>query len=110
MSVGTHVREDLVDAVLIDNSQALMRKAQPNKPLLGFHPEPLVLQIGQEPTSGSVIRVRNVIAALRPLPGNHTNSGHCFKSRYIRMPARGGQRARLYTSLQTANQGRFLAF
>ncbi len=105
LAFRAHIRQHLVDAVLIDVTQALMGQAQPNKALLGLYPEPLGLQVWQETPTRSVIRMRNVVTALRALPGHHTNSGHCFKSLYIRMPARSGQRAELYTSLSAANQG-----
>ena len=61
-AVGAQVSDDFIDAVLVNDTKALVRNAQANKALLGFDPKTLVQQVRQETTSSSVIRVGNVIA------------------------------------------------
>jgi hypothetical protein len=83
-----HVRKNLVNAVLVDDAQSFVRYAQAHETLLGFDPESFELQIGQKAPPRSVIGMRHIIAALRALPGDLTNPGHCVKSLIFKKVAR----------------------
>ena len=56
---GAQVGDDLLDAVLVDDAHALVRNTQAHPALLGFEPESLVLQVGQEATTSLVMCVGN---------------------------------------------------
>ena len=62
LAVGTHISENFLDTVLVDDPQALMRNAQTNETLLGFDPKTLALQVRQEAATSFIMCVRNVIA------------------------------------------------
>ncbi len=89
-AVGAQVSDDFLDAVLIDDTNALVRDAQTNEAFLGFEPESLVLQIRQKATTSSVVGVGNVIAAHRALPSHLANLGHDLKSLILLMVAHDG--------------------
>ena len=76
LSFLTHVGKDFVDAVLVDDTNALVRDAQTNEALLGFEPESLVLQIGQKATTRAVVGVRDVVTANRLFTGYLADPGH----------------------------------
>jgi hypothetical protein len=67
-----------VDALLVDNAHALAGNTQTNKTLLGLNPEPVLVKIGQEPTTGTVLGVGYIVSGDRALPGDLTDSGHDF--------------------------------
>ena len=62
LAVGTHISENFLDTVLVDDSKALMRNAQTYETLLGFDPKTLALQVRQEAATSFIMCVRNVIA------------------------------------------------
>jgi hypothetical protein len=62
LAVGTHVSENFLNAVLVDDSEALMRNTKAYKTLLGFDPKALVLQVRQEAATSFIMCVRNIIA------------------------------------------------
>ena len=100
LTAGTQVRKDLFDAVLVDDAKSLVRNAQAHETLLGFDPEALVLQVRQKATTGPVIGMGNVVAALRPLPSHLANPRHCVKSLILLKVARDrrAESATLYQS------------
>jgi hypothetical protein len=62
LTVGSEVSNNLLDTVLVNDSEALVRDAQAYETLLGFKPKTLVLQVRQKATSSFIVCVRNVIA------------------------------------------------
>ena len=85
---SAQVGNDLIDTVLVDDTQTLVLDAQTYVALLGLDPESLVLQVRQEPTTSSVFCVGNVIAAHRALPSHLANLGHYLKSLILLKVAR----------------------
>jgi hypothetical protein len=73
---GAQIGQHLLDAVLVDDADALVRNPQANETLLGFDPESLVLQIRQEAPTRPVVGVGDIIAGLRPFPGHLAHFGH----------------------------------
>ena len=80
LAFGTQVCQDFLDAVLVDDPKAFVGNTQTHETLFGLNPKALALQVRQKATTGSVFSVRNVVAALRPLPSHLANLGHCVKS------------------------------
>jgi len=72
----THIRQDSVDAFLVDDAHALAANAQTHPALLRFDPEAVAVQVGQKPPPGFVVRVRHIVPAHRAFTGNLTYSRH----------------------------------
>src|SRR6185437_1483503 len=67
---------DLVDALLFDGTQAVRGNAQGYPALLGFHPEPLRVQVRQEAAALLVVGVRDAVTNAWFLAGDFANAGH----------------------------------
>jgi len=76
LTLLTHVRDDFIKAMLVDDAHALVRNAQANPAILGLEPTTLAVQVWQKPTARLVMGVRNVISALRTLSRDLTDLGH----------------------------------
>ena len=76
LTAGTQIGNDLLDTMLVNDSQALVRDAQTYESLLCFEPKALVLQVWQEAATSFIVCVRNVIARLRPFPRHLAYLGH----------------------------------
>jgi len=70
------VGNDLVDADLVDDPQALVRDAQAHVALFRLQPEALVLQVRQEAPPRPVVGMGNIVARQRALPGHLAYFGH----------------------------------
>src|SRR5207248_3717948 len=57
-------------------AQRLVGQPQTDPAVLALDPEPALLQIRQEPTTGPVVGVRNVVPHDRGLPRHLTDSSH----------------------------------
>jgi len=60
-ALGPQIRYHNVDAALFDGAQAARGNAQADESLLGFQPESVAVQIGQEAAALAIVRVRNRI-------------------------------------------------
>src|SRR5690606_3769553 len=89
LATRPQVRDDLLDAKLVDDAHALRRHAQLHEALLALEPETLRVQIRQKTSPGLVVGVGDVVARRRALPG------HLTDSRHFRIPS--GRRAGDYT-------------
>src|SRR6185436_11807435 len=76
LALGAQIRNDLLDALLVDDPQTLARNAQPHEALLGFEPEALRVQVRQEPALRFVVRVGNLVPDHRPFAGDFADPGH----------------------------------
>jgi hypothetical protein len=75
-AAGTKISDDLIDAILVDDTQSLRRNPQFNKTLFTLHPEAVGMNIRQEPAARPVIRVGHVISYNRAFSGDLTDAGH----------------------------------
>src|SRR5882672_1903351 len=76
LALGAQVGDDLLDADLLDHSQAAARHPELHEALLVLHPKALRVQIRQEPALRLVVRVGNLVARHRPFPGDLANLRH----------------------------------
>src|SRR5688572_8177197 len=76
LALGAQLGDDLLDALLVDDPQALPRDAQPNEALLVLEPETLRVQIRQEAALRLVVRVGNLVPDHRPFAGDLADPGH----------------------------------
>src|SRR5690606_35851416 len=76
LATRPQVRDDLLDAKLVDDAHALRRHAQPHEAPLALEPEALRVQIRQKTSPGLVVGVGDVVARGRALPGHLTDSRH----------------------------------
>src|SRR5678815_4649760 len=70
--VGDH----RIDASFVDHPHSGGRNAQSYIALLAFEPEPVVVQVRFEPTARTILRVRHVVAAHRPLTRHLAHLSH----------------------------------
>ena len=56
-AVFTQIRQNSVYAFFVDDSHTFGRYSQANPTIFTFHPKPVVLQIGQKTSSGSIVGV-----------------------------------------------------
>ena len=70
------IRENRVNAELIDRTQARIRQTKTNPAVFALNPETAILQIRHKATLGLVIRVRDLMADHRRLTGDLTHSCH----------------------------------
>jgi hypothetical protein len=66
----------LVDALLIDNPEAVLGNPQLHIALLTLHPDSLVMEIRQEAAPRLVMSVRHVISGHRSFSGDLADAGH----------------------------------
>src|SRR5882672_4295434 len=92
LALGAQVGDDLLDADLLDHSQAAARHPELHEALLVLHPKALRVQIRQEPALRLVVRVGNLVARHRPFPGDLANLRH----RWI-LERGGARKGRDYT-------------
>ena len=76
LALGAQVRKNLLDAELIDNSEALSRDLEPHETLLALEPKALRVQIRQEAATRLVVRMGNLVADHRPLSRDLAHLGH----------------------------------
>src|SRR6185503_14250567 len=76
LALGAQLGDDLLDALLVDDSQALTRNAQAHEALLVLEPETLRVQIRQETALRLVVRVGNLVPDHRPFAGDLADPGH----------------------------------
>ena len=74
----THVGDNRINAVLVDDAHTLDAQAQFNPAILGFHPELVRVQVGQKTATRAVVSVRHVVSANR------------FFTCYLAYPGHGG--------------------
>ena len=76
LAAGTDVGQDRFDTQFVDDAHALGGNTQLDETLLAFNPETVCLQVGQEATLGSVVRVGTVVTHDRTLTGYLAYSRH----------------------------------
>src|SRR5688572_20307483 len=76
LALGAQLGDDLLDALLVDDPQALPRDAQPNEALLVLEPETLRVQVRQKPALRLVVRVGNLVPDHRPFAGDFADPRH----------------------------------
>ena len=82
LAAASDFRDNLVDAVLVDDPQAFSADAQVHPAVFAFHPETMRLKIGQETSTCLVVSMGYIIAAHRPFSRYLANPGH-GELRYI---------------------------
>ncbi len=75
-SVGTKLCDNHINPLLVDDAHTLGRNAQLHEAVFAFQPESVVMDIRYKPSLGLVMRVRDVIAADRPLACYLAYFGH----------------------------------
>jgi len=75
-AAAADVREHIIDTLLVDDPQTIIADTQTHPAVFTLDPEPAILQIGQETTFGFIVRMGNLVADHRLLPGYLTNSRH----------------------------------
>ena len=73
---STQVRQDGIDAILVDRTQRSIGDTQADPAILAFYPEFAILQIGQETALGLVVCMGNVVPDHRLFAGNLTYACH----------------------------------
>jgi hypothetical protein len=76
LAARPHFVKHRINAFLVDDTHALAGHFQSYESLFRFHPEAVLVQIGQEPTAGAVLGVGYVVSGDRTLSGYLTDSGH----------------------------------
>src|SRR5690606_40168664 len=75
-AAGTNVGEHGLDALLVDDPNALAAHAESHPAVLAGHPVALPTKVGQAPLLGPDVRVRHVHAHERALSGDLADLGH----------------------------------
>src|SRR5271170_4433878 len=75
-ALGTQLLEDLVDALLLHRAHAVRAQPQRDPALLGFHPETLRVQVGQEAAALLVVGVGDAVTDGWLLAGDLADAGH----------------------------------
>src|SRR5215469_16203033 len=76
VALGAQLRDDLVDALLLDGAHAARRQAQRHPALLSLHPEALRVQIREEAAALLVVGVRDAVSDGWLLAGDLADAGH----------------------------------
>jgi hypothetical protein len=69
-ATGTHLGENRVNALLVDDAHSLGRETQANPAVFTLNPEPMRMQVGEKTSLGFVVRMGNVVSRNRALTGN----------------------------------------
>jgi hypothetical protein len=75
-ALGAQLSENDIDASLVDDPHTVRRHAQADETPFAFDPEPMYVQVWQEPTAGLVIRMRNIVSSDGTFSRHLTDSGH----------------------------------
>src|SRR4029453_11628426 len=75
-ALGAQLRDDGLDALLLERTQAVTGHPQGDPALLTLEPETLRMEVRQKPASAAIVRVRYRVAAGGPLAGDLTDFGH----------------------------------
>jgi hypothetical protein len=70
------IRENGVDALLVDGAKSMAGYAQAHPTVFAFYPEPMLMQIRVEDSLGLVVSVRDVMAYNTALARHLAYSGH----------------------------------
>src|SRR5215469_11785397 len=76
VALGAQLRDDLVDAPLLEGTHAVGREAQRHPALLGLEPETLRVQVRQEAAALLVVGVGDAVTDSRLLAGDLADAGH----------------------------------
>src|SRR6478752_2702150 len=76
LATGAQLRQDRVDAVLVDGAQRVRGNLQLDPAVFAGDPETTLVQVGQEAAAGLVVGVRDVVTRLHALAGNLADAGH----------------------------------
>src|ERR1051326_309877 len=81
-----HFGEHDIDALLVEQAQARAREAHLDVAVFALDPDPAVLQVGEIPTLGLVVRVGHMVSAARALARDLANAchGNLLKSEEIK--------------------------
>ena len=74
----THVGDNRIDAVFVDDAHTFDRQAQLDPAILSFNPKLVRVQVGQKTATRAVVSVRHVVSANR------------FFTCYLAYPGHGG--------------------
>jgi len=72
-STATHVRQDLVDPLLVDCAKPFGAHLETHPTPLTRHPKPAILYIRQKTSLGFVLGVRHIVPSKRTLSCDLTN-------------------------------------
>lgn len=75
-AAAAQIREHRIDAFLIDDPHAFRRDPQTYEALLAFHPETMMMQVRQKPTTRAVVCVADIISRDRALSGDLADLRH----------------------------------
>src|SRR3546814_10838311 len=76
LAAGTHLGQNGIDTVLVDGAHGVHGQAQFDPAVLAGNPEPAFMQVGKDTAAGSVVGVRDVVAALHTFSGYLAHTGH----------------------------------
>src|SRR5688572_15271828 len=76
LATGAQLRQDRVDAVLVDGAQRVRGNLQLDPAVFAGDPEAALVQVRQEAAAGLVVRMRDVVAGLHALAGDLAYAGH----------------------------------
>src|SRR6516165_6040383 len=82
VALRPQLRDNLVDALLLEGAHPAGRQAQRYPALLGLEPETLRMQVRQEAAALLVVGVRHAITAGRRLAGDLADAGHIVTLRF----------------------------
>ena len=77
-----HIGKHGVDAFLVDDSHAFAGNAQRDPAIFAFHPELVIVKIGQKAPLGFIVGMGNIVAGEWALARDLTHSGHVRKPLY----------------------------
>src|SRR6185369_8772265 len=68
--------DDHIDALLVDEAKAGLRKAHLHVAVLALHPDPAVVEVGEVTALRLVVRVGHVVSGTRGFARDLANAGH----------------------------------
>src|SRR6185312_8875921 len=75
-AAGAHVGNHGFDAILVDGAQGVVGHTQLDPAVFAGNPEATLMQVRQPAATGTVVGVRDVVAAHHTLAGDLTYTGH----------------------------------
>src|SRR6516164_7780390 len=91
VALGAQLRDDLVDALLLDGTHAVGREPQRYPAFLGLEPETLRVQVRQEAAALLVVGVGDAVTDSRLLAGDLADAGHTINLEISVTYDRGGE-------------------